>query len=210
MTSSIIKATPIIGYYQDGFGNNTGKYIGGAPVTGSDFYALQVTGVSASGSAITDRNPNADAIAQGTPLGQDVINYPYLFDPVASAWNRQRGNHSGTLLASAARTATVNSANITNYNHRGVHIIINVTAITATPSVVPTIQGYDPLSTTYYTLLTGVAITATGYTILKIYPGIGAVANAAANDILPNTWRISMAHADADSITYSVGYQAVI
>ena len=87
----------------------------------------------------------------------------------------------------------------------GIHVIIDVTSVTATPSVVPTIDGYDFLSGNWYNLLTGIAITATGTTVLKIAPYITAVANGAAKDILPRKWRVVMTHADTDSITYSVG-----
>lgn len=125
-------------------------------------------------------------------------------DGAADRFERERANSTFSLLASSARTATVNSSDQNNYNWRGAHIIINVTSITATPSVVPTIEGRDPISGTYYTLLTGVAITATGLTVLKIYPGITALANGSTNDILPRYWRVTMTHGDADSITYSV------
>jgi hypothetical protein len=121
-----------------------------------------------------------------------------------TAWDRKRSNFESTLLASAARTATVASADQTNWNGKGAHVIINVTAIAATPSVVPTIQGKDPVSGSYYDILVGNAITATGMTVLKVYPGIGVVVAGAASDILPRVWRVNMTHADADSITYSV------
>ena len=73
----------------------------------------------------------------------------------------------------------------------------------------PTIQGKDHLSGKYYDLLVGVAITAIGTTILKVYPGIMASANVAASDILPLTWRVQFVHADVDSITYSVSAMVV-
>ena len=78
-----------------------------------------------------------------------------------------------------------------------------VTALAATPSVVPTIDAKDDLSGKWYNLLTGVAITATGTTVLKVGRGLAAVANAAAADGLPGTLRLVMTHGDADSITYS-------
>ena len=183
----------------------------GSTGPGSEYLALAVGILStANGANITDRQPSADGVSDTTPRGIDVNNYGYFYDPVGDAWDRKRGNHSGTLLASAARTASVASAAQVNYNARGVHVIINVSAYPAAASVVPTIQGYDPLSASYYDILTGAAIVATGYTVLKVYPGIGAIVNGAASDILPRNWRINMAHADADSITYSVGFQVVL
>lgn len=115
----------------------------------------------------------------------------------------------GVLLASAARTATTNSADFTNQDYRGVDVIINATAATATPSVVFTIQGYDSTSAQYYTILASAAVTGTGTTVLRVYPGITAAANTAASYALPRRWRVNATHADSDSITYSVGFSAI-
>lgn len=105
----------------------------------------------------------------------------------------------------AARTATTNSGDLDNGQHRGLHVVIDVTAASATPSVVFTIQGKDEVSGQYYTLLASAAITGVGTTVLRVYPGLTAAANLVANDVLPKTWRVLATHADADSITYSVG-----
>lgn len=134
--------------------------------------------------------------------------YPFAFN--GTTWDRQRNNINETVLASAARTATVQSADFTNYNGRGLHLVIAVSAVTATPSVVFTIQGKDAVSGLYYTVLTSAAITATGTTVLKVYPGITASANASASDILPRTWRVDATHANADSISYSVGASVIL
>ena len=119
-------------------------------------------------------------------------------------------NHSIALLPSAARVATINSADQENLKARGLHVIIDVTLDPAAASITPTIQSRDPLSGTYHDLLVGNAIVAVGTTILKVYPGIAVSANAAASDILPRVWRLRMVHADGDSITYSVGAELVI
>jgi hypothetical protein len=117
-------------------------------------------------------------------------------------------NYNVKARESEARSVT-NSADLTNSQHKGCHVIIDATSITDTPSVVPTIQGRDTVSGKYYTLLTGSAITGIGTTILKVYPGLIPAANLVANDILPSKFRILMTHADADSITYSVGVSLV-
>jgi hypothetical protein len=109
-----------------------------------------------------------------------------------------------TVLASAARTASVDSDTFSNDGHKGVVVIIDATASAATPSVVFTIQGYSPLGNDYYTILASAAVTATGQTILRVYPGLTAAANTHANDILPPQWRVSAVAGDADSLTYSV------
>jgi len=118
-------------------------------------------------------------------------------------------NFNAVALGSTARIATNNSGDLTNSGHAGCHVIIDVTAISATPSVVPTVQGKDSVSGKYYTLLVGAAITATGTTVLRVHPNLTPAANLTVNDILPSKFRILMTHADADSITYSVGVSLV-
>ncbi len=152
--------------------------------------------------------PESDNRSNSDLEGFAVSNAGHLFN--GSGWDRERANTTETILASAARTTTTNSADFTNYNARGAHFFIDVTAVTATPSITVNIQGKDPVSGTYYNLLTSVAITTVSTAVLKLYPGIGAVANAAAADILPRTYRVSVTHADADSITYSVGASLVV
>lgn len=113
--------------------------------------------------------------------------------------------YNRTAYPSAARTATPTAVEIKDDFSTGVQIIIDVTAVTATPSVVPTIDGLDPASDKWYNILTGAAITATGTTVLRVHPDIPAAAQLTAQDFLPAKYRIVMTHADADSITYSVG-----
>lgn len=113
-----------------------------------------------------------------------------------------------SLLASAARTATVSSAKQLTPNIKRALIFIDVTSITATPSVTPSINTYtpDPAATAddKAALLTGAAITATGNTILQIGPGLYNVANLVAGACIPTEWGVTMTHGDTDSITYSV------
>jgi len=110
-----------------------------------------------------------------------------------------------TLLPSAARTASVTGDDQINLGHRGLHLVIDVTAAADTPSVVFTIQGKDRASGKYYTILASAAITATGTTVLRVYPDLTAAANLVVNDVLPECWRVIATAADADSLTYSVG-----
>ena len=119
-------------------------------------------------------------------------------------------NEPRALLASAARTATVATSDQSNTGHRGVVVIIDVTAIASSPSVVATIQGKDEVSGKYYTILASAAIEATGTTVLRVFPGATNASNLVANDVLPSTWRVNLVHADTDSITYTVAAQVVI
>jgi hypothetical protein len=176
--------------------------------------ALWVAGsqVEDAAHASGDRGVMALAVRRDAPAvgsGTDGDYSPVNVDANGGLWVTPLVNGTATLFSSSARTATESSADQTNYTFRGGHIIINVTSITSSPSVVPKIEGKDPVSGNYYTILEGVAIVATGMTVLKVYPGAAAAVNAIAADVLPRTWRLTMTHADADSITYSAGFVGV-
>ena len=113
---------------------------------------------------------------------------------------------AGVAFASAARTASSNSADIRNGGARGVRVYINVTAIAASPSVVFTIKDKDKTGGLYHTILASAAIVGTGLTTLTVYPGMTAAANVAVSEPIPPIWRVEAVHGDADSITYSVSY----
>lgn len=113
-------------------------------------------------------------------------------------------NENKVVLSSAARVATTSSSVCTNYQHRGAHVVVNVTAVPGVDTVTPKIEGYDPNTDTYYDLLVGAAKVDTGTVILKVYPGIPASANLAASDFLPTMWRVTMTHSGVGSFTYSV------
>jgi hypothetical protein len=108
-----------------------------------------------------------------------------------------------TLLASAARTLATTSADQRNRFARGVRVMIDVTADPANASITPTIQGKTGQGD-YYTLLAGAAITGTGNVELVVHPSLTADPNLVAKAPLGAVWRLSMAVADADSMTYSV------
>lgn len=113
-----------------------------------------------------------------------------------------------SVYASAARTATPTAVTVPAGRYNWLHLVIDVTAVTSTPSVVCTIDALDTISGKYYNLLTSAALTESGapYTrVLKVGPGLPVTANLSANDVLPSTIRVTMTHADSDSITYSVG-----
>jgi len=114
-------------------------------------------------------------------------------------------NTQFTVWESAARTATITSEDFFNPGADGIIVTIDCTAIAATPSVVFTINGKDPASGKYYMILTSAAIVGTGTTVLRIYPGLTAVGNQTATDVLPRDFQIKATHGDTDSITYSVG-----
>lgn len=111
-----------------------------------------------------------------------------------------------SVFTSAARTATSSSEDFINYG-RGLVLVLSVTAVTATPSVVFTVEG--KVNGLYYTILTSAAITATGTTVWKIYPGLTAAANTVVSDVVPMFWRVTATHGDADSITFSLSASVI-
>lgn len=112
-----------------------------------------------------------------------------------------------TLFDSAARTATSSKTMITR--SRAGLFFINVTAASATPSVVFTIKGHCPISNASYDILVSVAITGVGLTVLRVSELLTAAANTIAKDMLPQAVTVTATHADADSITYSVAFVGV-
>lgn len=142
------------------------------------------------------------------------MNAAGLYQWNGSGWDPERSNFAGTLLASAARTATVNSADQLSYNWRGLMLYIDVTAVTLTPLVTPSVQAKDPVTGGYkdFILFTQLAPTGAGAYVLTCYPGVveasvltGNGGNESKSRTLPRTFRLAFTHADADSITYSVG-----
>jgi hypothetical protein len=124
--------------------------------------------------------------------------------------DQQRGNLDNIVaVASAAYTTTQTQADQKNYNHRGIVVVLDVT-VPGTGSITLEIDAKDPVSGKYYTVLTGVAVTTLSTTVYRVYPGLTAVANATASDILPRTWRVKVTSNNANTITYSVGCMLIL
>jgi hypothetical protein len=116
----------------------------------------------------------------------------------------QSTNSITNVFAPAAYTAsTITSADQVNSWWVGAHVVINVTSYTS-GSYTPHIQGKDPQTGAYYDILVGTPISAAGITVLKVYPGIGAIASAATPDILPQIWRVELVGASTPSMTLDV------
>jgi hypothetical protein len=143
----------------------------------------------------------------GPTYALNVAAMSYLYNGATP--DRQRGNTTGTLLASQARTANDVSPTQTNHNARGVRVYIDVTAKGAAPSITATIQEIDPLSSNIVNVITSSAITAIGTYVVTTYPGTTNAVNKA-SDALPRSWRVAMTHGNGDSITYSVSYCLIV
>jgi hypothetical protein len=108
------------------------------------------------------------------------------------------------IYASAARTATPTAVVVNAGRSKELRIVIDVTAVSATPSVVFTVDMIDSTSGKFPNIITSAAITATGTTVLTVALGVTVAANVAVSAPLPQNFRVVATHADADSITYSV------
>ena len=137
----------------------------------------------------------------------------FLYD--GSAYPRQRSNQDVVLLASAARTATTPSADQTNWNGRGVLVLLNVTA---NPGGVETLtlELHAKLGGQYFTLTAYPAVTvATNAVYFYVfYPGAVetlAVANLEVDEmVLPKTWRANVVHSSTGSWTYAVDCSVIL
>lgn len=166
----------------------------------------------------------------GTPLAGTTLDYiPFTTNSVGGLYVDGSGvtqpvsvlsgdvdvsshiNENLLLHASAARTATPVAPENTNLWHRGVLIVVNVTALTATPDVTPALQIKDELGmANWFTLDTYTAITnvtGTGTYTYYVHPlaATGPTFTDTTQVSLGKVWRLSLTHGDTDSITYSVG-----
>lgn len=116
----------------------------------------------------------------------------------------------GQLVALSAASANGNTLDFLNNGRAsGVLVTINVATLSGTsPTLTVTLQGKDPVSQTYYTILASAAISSTGFSRLTVYPALPATANVSANDILPVLWRVSYAiGGTTPAVTATIGAQ---
>jgi hypothetical protein len=100
-------------------------------------------------------------------------------------------NQNMTALVLANATASANGADLENVSGKSAHVVIDITAIAGTsPTATFTVQGKDPFSGKYYTILASAALAATGTTVLRIGAGLTAAANLVANDVMPRVFRV--------------------
>lgn len=142
--------------------------------------------------------PRLDAVSQfeAVAVGELVFNGATL--------DRRRNTQALTLLASAARTITTNSADQTNYNHRGLILTVDVSVI-GTGSITPSIQAKDSISGNYKTIWTAAAaLVGNGTAVYALYPNsVAASFTEAASIMLTRTWRLVLTSNNANSVTAS-------
>lgn len=192
---------PAIGAFGMVYDGATWDFMRGTALGG---VAVQI--FDGSGEGPVDVSGEADALGGVTALRVNTQTLHYN----GATYDRQRGNLDQTLLTSAARTIATNSADFTNYNGRGLHVVVDLTTFGGAGSITVTIQGKDAISGKYYTLLASAALAAVATTVLRVFPGSTVTANLAANDLLPRVWRVAVTVGDATSHTYSIGASVIL
>ena len=191
----------------------TDQYVLG---TAACVYGIDNTG-GFTGPVVADNDyATSDAITQFTSSARRLLAtgaFQLAYNDKGSSstsWDRWRNNTNISVLPSAART-TSQLVSLENFNHRGVAVIIDITLIPgAAPSLTVNINGQAPQSGKKYALLSSIALTVVGVTVLTVYPGLIAVANQDANNILPRFWEVEVLAGNANSVTYQVEANLVL
>lgn len=127
-----------------------------------------------------------------------------------TTWDRERGNFdTAALITASGATTTQTGSDQTNYNGRGVKVVLDMTTV-GTGSVTLEIDGKDAASGKYYPILTGAAVATNSTNVYEIFPGATAAANAVANSQLPRVWRVKVTANNANATTYTVGASVIL
>ena len=184
--------------------------IRGDTANGADVDVTRVQGTVTVDSELPAARAGADALSN--PTAPDVLAARMGFN--GTTWDRWRNNLGITsLLASAARTATTDSAIQTNYNFRGILLLLNVSAAGTgflNLTVVVNDGGGAP-----FQISTSANITGTGKYGLVLGLGAnltnaGAHLNAATGAPVPRSWYGRILHSDSSSWTYLLDYYGSI
>ncbi len=131
-----------------------------------------------------------------------------------STWDRYRSNTEITVLATASRTASTNSADLTNYNHRGVIITLEVTTDPGSGETLQLIVEHkDGEGSNYEVLLDDGAQATPGTRSVIIYPGTAGSGNditSTSGYPLGRTWRVRVVHSASGTWAYTVGASLVL
>lgn len=100
-------------------------------------------------------------------------------------------NHQITVLPSAARTVTINGPVMENTEYLGVHLFLDISAASGTPTLDVKLQSHDPVSDKFVDMPNAAFAQKTGVGTddLQLYPGNTVVANRRISVALPRFWR---------------------
>lgn len=123
------------------------------------------------------------------------------------------GRLRGVALASASRTITTQSADISTVGYRGLIAWLNITSI-GTTGLRLILRGQDPVSGLWGLIAASATQTNTGIFVVSFGPGSsqiggGGVAPGGGSSgcFLPGTMRLEGNAIGTDPITYSIGYE---
>jgi hypothetical protein len=201
-----------------------GEVIPGAVTDGDGRLVVVLAGPDGSGSSPVDTElPAAAALADSAanPTVPLIGTAGLLYN--GSTWERARGTVSQSGLLSGASSASRNTGNGLNYNHRGVQILLDVTA---TPNNAETLQivlqGQDPTSAKFMDLATFTALTAsalgaaptTETYCYTVYPGAAETIANPKHEVqglpIPRTFRVRAVHSAGGSWTYTVSWTVLL
>lgn len=100
--------------------------------------------------------------------------------------------------------AAVGRPNVCISGGKFLQLVVDVTNVGAAGTVTVTIFGIDPASGKAYPLLASAALGTVATTVLRVGPGLTAVANLAASDFVPLTFAVQVVVA-GNAVVFSLG-----
>jgi hypothetical protein len=140
---------------------------------------------------------NQDGFAAGNTAGIGVNAFGYTYNDKSQQGDRLRGNvPSAPLATQAATAATRQSADLTNYNGRGILLHVKIANYAGAATFTPQIQWKDS-DGNYVTIWTAAAaLSANGDFTYLLYPGAvagtGSALTAISGIALPRTFRLNL------------------
>ncbi len=123
---------------------------------------------------------------------------------------------TGTLLASAARTASTSTASFDASGFRTLVLFLNISAASGTGGLRLFVEYQDPISGLWRTpiVVPSSAVTSIQLVPVCVGPGLGSLSSGASVSAggivglpLSSAMRITVSHSDGSSYTYSLGYE---
>lgn len=102
-------------------------------------------------------------------------------------------------------TGAVRAANSTC----GLEVIFDVTVAPGVDTVTVNVYAADPISGKRVLILSSTARSAVGTERLRIFPGLVAAANVAANDIIGDFYEVEVVHSAATLFNYTLAISEV-
>lgn len=118
---------------------------------------------------------------------------------------RPQFTEASTLMPAQSFTAAPTLPIIRSNGATWLNLYINVTNLGVAQTVTPVIKGFDPISGQTFTILTGAAINATGFTRLRVGPHIASGANIA-QDFLPDQIQVSLTLNNGTNVSASISF----